>query len=266
VALDGTGYGTDGKIWGGEILLADLVSFRRAAHLEYIPLPGGDAAAKSPWRMALAHLDRAYGDALFDLPVPSLKDRDRAKAELIVQMSRKGVNSPLTSSCGRFFDAVSSLLGLRQTVAYEGQAAIEVDMCQRPGETGAYSWDTENEGDQLVLLTSEIIRSVVEDIIKGVGKGVISRRFHHTLIRMFSESCVRIGREHQVNRVVLSGGSFQNETLLTGLGRALRDQGFSVYSHAQIPTNDGGVALGQAVCAGLRFAGVKGAFDQGGEA
>ena len=141
LAMDGTGLGLDGAIWGGEALLCDTVSFSRRAHLAYVPLPGGDAAAKSPWRMGLVYLFHAYGEALFDLPMPFVQELDRGTAAMILQMAQKGVNSPLTSSCGRLFDAVSALLGIRKEIAYEGQAAIELEMFQASGVEGVYSFD-----------------------------------------------------------------------------------------------------------------------------
>ena len=260
VAMDGTGLGTDGQIWGGEILLADLVSFKRAAHLKYVPLPGGDAAARFPWRMALMYLHRAYQESLFDLPIPFVRSLEPHQARLVLQMAEKGVNSPLTSSCGRFFDAVSSLLGLRHTIAYEGQAAVELEMCQHRTEKGGYGWRRRSGDDCWVVETEEIVRGIVKDIIKGESKGVISRRFHNTLIRMFTDLCALVKDESGVDDIAFSGGAFQNKTLLTGLSRSLIARGFRVYSHAQVPTNDGSLALGQAVCAGLRYKGAKGAY------
>jgi hydrogenase maturation protein HypF len=262
VVLDGTGYGTDGRIWGGEVLLADLTSFKRAAHLEYTPLPGGDGAARFPWRMALVYLDRVYGDDLFNLDIPYVRALDKEQAAILLQMARRGVNSPLTSSCGRLFDAVSALLGLRGKIAYEGQAAIELEMCQNHGEEGRYPWHIEKEGDLRVMHTTGIVTGVVDDIKKGIGKGAISGRFHNTVINMLLASCMMIRDETNIDQAVLSGGSFQNETLLTGLTRSLRAEGFSVLSHAQVPTNDGALALGQAVCAGLRHMGIKGRYEK----
>ena len=145
LALDGTGYGADRQIWGGEILLADLTSYTRAAHFEYVPLPGGDAAAKFPWRMALSYLYRSFGENLFNLPIKFVRDLDRQDAEIVLQMITKKVNSPFTSSCGRLFDAISSLVGLRQRIAYEGQAAVELEMCQSQSEKGKYPWRIEKK-------------------------------------------------------------------------------------------------------------------------
>ncbi len=262
LAMDGTGLGTDGRIWGGNILLSDLVSFEQKAHLDYIPLPGGDAAAKFPWRMALVYLDKVFGDTLFDLDLPFVRHLDKGQAGIVVQMARQGINSPLTSSCGRLFDAVSSLIGLRHRNAYEGQAPIELEMCRRRGAKGYYPWRIEEKGDHRRLLTDDLIRSIVEDLVGGTSKGTISARFHNTLIHMFHETCRLLREETGIRDVAMSGGSFQNATLLTGLTRVLEQDGFRVYSHRLVPSNDGGLALGQAVCAGLRHRGWKGRYKQ----
>jgi hydrogenase maturation protein HypF len=164
LAMDGTGLGLDGTIWGGEVLLCDSVSFSRRAHLSPVPLPGGDAAAKSPWRMGLMYLYHAYGEKLFDLPIPFVESLDRDTAPLLLQMARKGINSPLTSSCGRLFDAVSALLGIRGEIAYEGQAAIELEMCQDPNEEGVYGFDIRASATGWILETAPIIRGVVADL------------------------------------------------------------------------------------------------------
>ena len=261
VAMDGTGLGLDGQIWGGEVIFADLTSFKRRAHLDYAALPGGDIAARFPWRMALIYLHKTFGDDLFNLPIPFVRNLNREKPSIILRMAMKGVNSPLTSSCGRLFDAVSALLGLRHETAYEGQAAIELEMCQSPREKGHYPWQIKDKGDIWVMATAGIVRGIVEDIEKGKGRGVISSRFHNSLIGMLKETCVRIMEESGIEQVALSGGSFQNMTLLTGLTRTLKEAGFRVYSHAEVPSNDGSLSLGQAVCAGLRYSGYKGEFD-----
>jgi hydrogenase maturation protein HypF len=261
LALDGTGFGSDGQIWGGEVLLADLNSFQRAAHLDYVSLPGGDAAAKFPWRMALSYLHKAYGDELFNLPIKFVRDLKREDANILIQMIKKGVNAPLTSSCGRLFDAISSLIGLRQKMAFEGQAAMELEMCQNLSEKGKYPWAIEEKKRHLILLTSDIIRSSVEDIKAGISRGIISRRFHNTLIDMFTETCVRLREASGIDHVAMSGGSFQNVTLLSGLSRSLTSNGFKVFTQKVVPSNDGGLSLGQAVCAGLTYMGVKGAFE-----
>jgi hydrogenase maturation protein HypF len=262
LAMDGAGYGSDGHIWGGEVLLADLTSFHRAAHLDYVALPGGDAATKTPRRMAVAYLEKTYGDGLFDLPIPFLKDLDREEAAVVLQMIRRGLNTPLTSSCGRLFDAVSSLLTLRHQNRYEGQAAVELEHAQKGQGTPGYPFEKVKGEDGWVMLTSPIIRSIVEDLSKGVSRGRISSRFHHTLVAMFTDMCCTLKAETGIDTVAMSGGTFQNATLLTGLTRSLSQCGFRVYSHTLIPANDGCLALGQAVCAGLRYGGVRGRFEE----
>ncbi|KPK22096.1 MAG: carbamoyltransferase HypF [Nitrospira bacterium SG8_3] len=261
LALDGTGFGSDGEVWGGEILLADLNSFQRAAHLDYVSLPGGDAAAKFPWRMALSYLHKTYGEELFNLPIKFVRDLKREDANIVFQMITKGVNSPLTSSCGRLFDAISSLIGLRQKIAYEGQAAMELEMRQNLREKGKYPWAIEEKKGHLILLTSDIIKSAVEDIKAGISRGIISRRFHNTLIDMFTGTCIRLREASGIDHVAMSGGAFQNVTLLNGLSRSLTSKGFKVFTQKVVPSNDGGLSLGQAVCAGLRYMGVKGKFE-----
>ncbi len=262
LAMDGTGLGLDGAIWGGEVLLCDWVSFSRRAHLSYVPLPGGDAAAKSPWRMGLVYLYHAYGEDLFDLSIPFVQELDRETSSIILQMAKKGVHSPLTSSCGRLFDAVSALIGIRKEIAYEGQAAIELEMCQNLVEEGAYAFDIHAEAGEWVMETAPIIRGVVTDLLEGEATGVISRRFHNTLIKMLHQICMTIRTENNLEQVVLSGGAFQNETLLSGVTKALSADGFDVLSQAKVPANDGGLSLGQAVIAGMLCAGQKGQFEE----
>jgi len=262
LAMDGTGLGLDGHIWGGEAILSDLTSFKRVGQLEYVPLPGGDAAARHPWRMALVYLHKAYGEDLFNLSIPFVKKLNHPEAAIILQMALKGVNSPLTSSCGRLFDAVSALLGLRHTIAYEGQAAIELEMAQVKKDDGAYPYELQPEGDGWIMKTEEIICGVVKDIETGVGRGVIARRFHNTLVRMLTEVCLRTREKSGIEQVAASGGAFQNATLLEDLSKALAHKGFSVYTPVKVPANDGGLCLGQAVCAGLRHSGFRGVFEE----
>ena len=262
LALDGTGLGLDGAVWGGEVLLCDFTSFMRRAHLSYVPLPGGDAAAKSPWRMGLAYLYDVYGEALFDLPIPFVKELDFKTASLILQMARKGVNSPPTSSCGRLFDAVSALIGIRKEMAYEGQAAVELEMCGNPDEKHAYPFDIFLKNGEWILVTRPIIQGVVEDLLKGKARGIISSRFHNALINMFHQICVTIRADTHMDQVALSGGAFQNKTLLSGVTRALTADGFNVISQEKIPANDGGLSLGQAVIAGMHCSGYKGRFEE----
>jgi len=262
LAMDGTGLGLDGAVWGGEVLLCDLVSFSRYAHLSYVPLPGGDAAAKSPWRMGLVYLYRAYGEKLFDLNIPFVQTLDRETASLILQMAQRGVHSPLTSSCGRLFDAVSALIGIRGEIAYEGQAAIELEMSQDPDVEGAYDFDIKARSEKRIMETAPIIKGVVADLLKGERNGTISRRFHNTMIKMLHQICMTVRTDTRIQQVALSGGAFQNKTLLSGVTKALIADGFDVLSQAKVPSNDGGLSLGQALIGGMLCAGKKGRFEE----
>jgi hydrogenase maturation protein HypF len=248
LAMDGTGYGTDGSIWGGEILVADFDGFERAGHFQNVPLPGGEAAIHEPWRMALAHLHHAFGKDLFDLPIEFVEHLDRKKAIIILAMIERNLNCPQTSSCGRLFDGVSALLGLRDRASFRGQAAVELEMEMGDGD-GHYSVMIGEEKKGMIIPHATIIQGVVSDLIEGLGRGTISRRFHNTLVRVFVDACVKLRNGRTLNRVVLSGGVFQNIFLLGELERILAEMGFEVYTHSLLPTNDGGISLGQAVVA-----------------
>jgi hydrogenase maturation protein HypF len=248
LSFDGTGYGTDGAVWGGEILIASAHNFERAGHLAYVPMPGSAAAIKEPWRMAVSYLQNAYGSSFYDLNLPAMSAMDAGKITVIDEMITKGINSPMTSSLGRLFDGVAAICGIRQQVNFEGQAAMELEMAavEDSGAHYDYAWDKDAA---YRVLPAPIVQGVVDDIAAGKPVGEISARFHRTLIQLFADLCVVIGSEHELNRVVLSGGVFQNSILLTGLTQALEEKGFTVFSHQQVPTNDGGIALGQAVVA-----------------
>ncbi len=252
LSFDGTGYGTDGGIWGGEILVADEKKFSRAAQFSYLPMPGSTAAIKEPWRMAVSYLYDALGEDLWGLDLPILHTIDANKLKIIVEMITKRVNSPVTSSLGRLFDGVAAIIGLRNYVAFEGQAAMELEMTAGAAvdATYAYEWTAE---DVIKILPRPIIREVVKDVVAGVKPSVISAKFHATLIRLFTKLCEVIGKDTELNRVVLSGGVFQNTLLLTGLISALEKRGFEVFTHKLVPTNDGGICLGQAVVAAATY-------------
>lgn len=241
VAFDGTGYGEDGAIWGGEFMLADYQGYRRLFHLAYVPLVGGEAAVHEPWRVALAwlkHAGQSWGDDL--PPIGAAPDGSRA---ILLRQLELGLNSPMTSSMGRLFDAVSSLAGGRQSVNYEAQAAIEFEACIDSGESGRYAFDVRDQ----VIDPSQTIKGIVADIRHGVSRGRISARFHNTIAEIVFEVCQRIRGDHHVSQVALSGGVWQNVALLARTVRLLDRSGFTVYVHHQVPTNDGGLALGQAV-------------------
>jgi hydrogenase maturation protein HypF len=249
LSLDGTGYGLDGRIWGGEILVGDLSSFERKGHFAYLPMPGGAKAIKEPWRMAVSYLYQAYGEDLWAQPLPFLKSLERSKVETLLQMIRQGINSPLTSSCGRLFDGVAALIGLKETVAFEGQAAMELEMIQGLETVSSYPWEIIEENGVHIIQSPAIINGVVEDVIKGNSRERISRRFHLTLMEVLTQVCKTVRDESGTGKVVLGGGVFQNRTLLAGMEERLQGEGFQVYSKALVPSNDGGIALGQAVAA-----------------
>ena len=252
VALDGTGYGSDGTIWGGEFLLADLISFLRAGHLEYVPLPGGVAAIKKPYRMALSYLYTLLGD---DLPLAGLPlaDLEPGEVEIVRKQLERGVNSPLTSSAGRLFDAVSALAGVRGEIDYEAQAAIELEMAA-PDKVGDFEGESypftiiEEQGVRVVRLAG-LISSVARDVRAGVPVPIVSARFHHTVAQIITGMCLAIAEESGIKEVALSGGVFQNRLLLKLATSALKREDFRVLTHHLVPCNDGGVSLGQAVVA-----------------
>jgi hydrogenase maturation protein HypF len=249
LSLDGTGYGLDGQIWGGEVLVGDLSSFERKGHLEYLPLPGGTKAIREPWRMAISYLYKAYGDDFYRLDLPVINRRPKGQREILGRMIRRRINSPLTSSCGRLFDGVAALIGLREVVAFEGQAAMELEMIQDPAETSFYPNEVSSEEGRYLIRPAPIIRAVVEDLRRGISPARISRRFHLTLMEVFTRICLILREESGIEKVVLSGGVFQNRTFLAGMEERLKQEGFQVYSQVRVPTNDGGIALGQAVAA-----------------
>jgi hydrogenase maturation protein HypF len=248
LSFDGTGYGTDGAIWGAEILVANDAKFHRVGQLDYVGMPGGAAAIKEPWRMAVAYLLKAFGDGFWDLDLPLLSRIERKKVDVVVKMIAREVNCPQTSSLGRLFDGVAAIIGLRHQVNFEGQAAMELEMLADDGAQTVYNFEWDYRGG-LRILPVPIIRAVVHDFQMGVSAARISARFHNTLIRLFTELCTHIRKERELNRVVLSGGCFQNSILLAGLIRQLQKNRFEVFAHEQVPCNDGGIALGQAVVA-----------------
>ncbi len=248
LAFDGTGLGTDQTVWGGEVLIADFGGFRRAAHLKPVPMPGSTAAIKAPWRMAIACLSQAYGGSLWDLDLPVLKTVDPEQAQIVARMCTQGINAPLTSSLGRLFDAVAAILGLRSDVAFEGQAAMELEMIADPGETERYDF-TWSDTDTRQIAAAPIIQGVVSDIQRGLPAFIISAKFHNTLIDGFAMLCQELRKQYRLNQVALSGGCFQNRLLLEGLRKILKSYDFEVYCHRHVPANDGGIALGQALIA-----------------
>lgn len=250
VALDGTGYGTDGRIWGGEFLVTDYRSFRRVAHLEYVPLPGGEVAIRRPYRMTIGHLYSLLGDEGLNAALPFLGRVDEAEMGIVKQQIDKRINAPLTSSCGRLFDAVSALLGFRGAVSYEGQAAIELEIMAGGEDDGShYPFRVLEEGGIKIVQLTELWQDVLNDLLSQVPPPTIALKFHTTLARLIVDVCRQVAADTGLHRVALSGGCFQNRLLLTKTMDALLDAGFEVLTHRQVPCNDGGVSLGQAAIA-----------------
>ena len=240
--FDGTGFGTDGTVWGGEILIGDLRDFERCGHLWPVPLPGGDQAVREPWRMACAWL-QAAGD---ERPLPGI-DPERWRA--VGRLAESGLAAPVTTSVGRLFDAVSALCGLRLRVTYEGQAAMELEAACDPSERGAYELDAIAG----VLDARPVILAARRDLVRGVDRGVVATRFHHALADATADDCARLAGDRGLDTVVLGGGSFQNRRLLERTSERLARAGLRVLVPGRLPPNDGGVAFGQAAVAAARL-------------
>jgi hydrogenase maturation protein HypF len=239
VAFDGTGYGTDGTIWGGEFLAAGPASFERGGHLAPVPMPGGAAAIRQPWRMAAAYVAD-----------PEVARRHPDQWSAVLAMAAKGINSPLTSSAGRLFDAAAAILGVRDAINYEGQAAVELE--QLAGEAaGAYPAAVE-AGVPFQIRGSDLLHAVIEDRTDGVPAPVIAARFHHGVAALIEAGCLLMRERYDLGTVALSGGVFQNLLLLNATVARLEARGFRVLLHSRVPCNDGGISLGQAVIAASR--------------
>ncbi|MFQ5987967.1 MAG: carbamoyltransferase HypF, partial [Dehalococcoidia bacterium] len=240
VAFDGTGYGSDGTIWGGEFLVADYKGFNRVGHLEYVPMPGGAAAIERPYRMAFSYLHTLLGGSVLDGELPFLRDVDQYEKEVMKRQLEKGINCPLTSSCGRLFDGVSALIGLRGKIDYEAQAAIELEMAAPEEIKNAEGYPfsiVEQEGVKIVKL-EDLFEAIILDIKNRLPMGIISMNFHHTIARMVVAVCRLIAAESRLCKVALSGGVFQNRLLLRLTTDALEKEGFTVFTHSLVPSND----------------------------
>lgn len=249
VALDGTGYGPDGTVWGGEFLVADFKNWRRAAHFRQYPMPGGDLAVLNPIRMALSCL-------LSDLPPKNqplirelLPHLTQEEWNVLPRMIETGFRSPPTSSAGRLFDAAAAMLGIAEPITYEGQAAVRLQTLARRDETSTYPFNIQQDRQPATVSCSETIRAMVSDIRNGVDRRAIAGRFHNTIAEAIARTCSMIRERERLNDVALSGGVFQNEFLLKLSIKFLMRDGFSVYCHHLVPPNDGGISLGQAAVA-----------------
>lgn len=248
LALDGTGYGDDGTLWGCEVLICDTADYERFGHLAYQPLPGGAAAIKQPWRMAAVYGAAAGLDADAG-PLEGLAGEREKEWSIVLEMAERDVNSPATSSAGRLFDAVAAACGLRAEVSYEGQAAAELEQAAHPEEERSYGsfW-----GDDRKISGPALFAAVVDDLVRGEPVGRVAGAFHNSIADTLAQACRTARDEYGLATVALSGGTFQNILLLQKVTRLLEADGFEVLRHHRVPPNDGGIALGQVVIAGAR--------------
>jgi hydrogenase maturation protein HypF len=252
-ALDGTGYGTDGHVWGGEVLACDFGGFERVAHLDYIPMPGGSAAILEPRRMAVSYLFRHFGREFWNLDIPFVRALDRRRTENLLKLIENGINAPLTSSTGRLFDAVAALIGVRENVNYEAQAAIELESAIDDADArSGYPFGVREDGDGWIIDTQPVFLALIEDLRAGVSNGISSHGFHLGFAEALARVAVLVRERTGLVRVCLSGGSFQNSFLFQHLQERLQRAGFRIFTHADVPCGDGGISLGQAMIAAHR--------------
>ena len=249
VSFDGTGYGTDGNIWGGEFMIADYKEFKRMAFIEYLPLAGGAMAIKKPYRTTIGYLLSLGID--LDMNLPLFKQVDKGEIEIIKSQVEKRINTPLTSSMGRLFDAVSALSGVRGIIEYEAQAAIDLEMLayDAAGETGRYPFSIVEQSGVSVIKIHDLFTTIINNLHDHTPRAVIAARFHNTVAQMIMEVCQVISAKTGIKKAALSGGVFQNRLLLRKTIPQLESAGFEVYTHRQVPCNDGGISLGQVVIA-----------------
>jgi hydrogenase maturation protein HypF len=244
IALDGSGYGPDGTVWGGEFMVADPDGYERACRLEPLPLPGGELGIRKPYRLAIAYLHRLLGRVP---ELPFLVGVGPDERRVVIEQVDKGINTPLTSSCGRLFDAVSALLGVRGAITFEGQAAIELEMRSRQdGAAAPYPFRIEQDQGLREVRLAPVFEAILDDLMSGVPVREIGLRFHQTVAQVICDGAITVREETGLTVVALSGGCFQNRLLLSRAIPLLRQSGFEVLLHRQVPCNDGGIALGQA--------------------
>jgi hydrogenase maturation protein HypF len=253
-AMDGTGFGTDNNIWGGEILICDFKGFERYSHFEYIPLPGGDLAVREPWRIGIGFLYQNLGDQLFDLDIPFIKNLQKDRILTICQMIKRNFNTFNTSSLGRLFDVLSAIATEKNKVSYEGQAAVEFENylydVKDIDHLNGYKFHLDENG---IIKNDLMLKSVIFDLLRKTEPSVISYKFHAGITKILTEIAVKIREERGINKTALSGGCFQNSFLLGSLVKNLRELKFEVFTHRLTPSNDGGISLGQAVIAGNKL-------------
>lgn len=254
VAFDGTGYGQDAGMWGGEFLAAGYDSFKRAAHIASTAMPGGDKAVLEPIRMAFSYLHKTYEGNAKLARTAVLKRLGKNKSTILKNMIEKKINSPRTSSAGRLCDAVSSLIGIKDRVSFEGEAAIALEAAAEASDCRSfYDFALDKKGGAISVNFDGMIREIVREIAEQKPFFDIARKFHNTLAEAVKKVCIRLRREYRLNKVVLTGGVFQNNILFCGAKERLTRAGFLVYSHHNIPASDAGLSLGQAVIAASKM-------------
>ncbi len=247
LAFDGTGFGTDGHIWGSEFLVCDYNEFTRHGHFDYMPMPGGDRAAEEPWRMGLSLLHQAFGSQMFDMDIPMLRSVDAGKAWKLIEAINKKINCPLTSGAGRLFDAIAAISGICINALFHAEAPMRLESCINPDIHDCYDFEINTNISFLPA-----IRQICSDLAAGITTDIISSRFHNTLAEASRQMVQHISRNTGIKKVVLSGGTFQNKYLFELLENKLLKDNFAVFSHSKVPCNDGGVALGQLAVAASR--------------
>ena len=248
VSFDGTGLGDEGNIWGGEFLVCDLQDYQRVHYFDYIPLPGGDKVTKEPWRTALSYLHHTFGDECLNLELDFMKNIPEHKSRMIIEAIDKNINTPLSSSCGRLFDAVSAMINLCPVSKFHAEAPMRLESIAKANYDEGYGFDIIGPTINFRPMILEIVRNLND----GTEPWVIASRFHRTMVEVIVQTVQKIGRETGIKKVVFSGGSFQNAILTGRSERVLEDQGFEVFTHRQVPANDGGIALGQLAVAARR--------------
>lgn len=247
LCFDGTGLGNDGNIWGSEFFVCDLLDYERKFHFEYLPLPGGDLAVKEPWRIAVSWLYKVFGTEFLQFDLPFLKTVSEEKIDWVIKSIDNKINGPLSCGSGRLFDAVSALLGLCNVTTFEAEAPMRLESIALNNETGKYSFKLSQ-----VIEFSEMFSEIIYDLQQKISSAIISAKFHNTISELIVEGAKKISNETGLNKVVLSGGTFQNRYLLERTENSLTEMGFEVFSNCSIPCNDGGISLGQLAIAAKR--------------
>ncbi|PIP68144.1 MAG: hypothetical protein CO035_07265 [Candidatus Omnitrophica bacterium CG_4_9_14_0_2_um_filter_42_8] len=253
IAFDGTGFGSDGNIWGGEFFVGNIKRLKRVAYLKYVPMPGGEASIREPWRMAFSYLYGIYGS---DMRLLRRFAPRNDSLKTLIQVLNKKINMPLTSSMGRLFDGVSSLIGVCNFAGYEGEAAIRLEKIisargSRLETQGKYKFKYTNERGMMIIDWGPVIRDVVKDLKRDVKKPEISLKFHNAICYMIRDVCNILRKKYRIKKVCMSGGVFQNSYLKNSIRPLLEKEGFKVFLHKNVPAHDGSISLGQAVLAGV---------------